>query len=314
MDFSLKDRVYHFATETVGFDDCRFTDPSMGGAIDSYKEWLKDGNHGDMHYLERHLKFKENPALLLENVKSAIVLIKNYKNTDISRLRGRFKIARYAVGRDYHGVVLDRLKKIESFIKKSEPGVICYCGVDSKPIAERSLAIKAGIGFLGKNTMVIKPGMGSYFFIGVILTSYPFRRDNPLAWDCGQCRLCIDACPTEAITEDYSVRALQCISYQTIERKSPLNEEEIRKAAGWTFGCDICQEVCPYNHEKIPLTDWGEFLPEAGVGFNFFEEILNGSRPKEIPKETVLHRSKNRVFPSWDTALTTLDQGHESIR
>ncbi len=312
MEASLKDRVYQFAIETAGFDDCRFTDPSVGDAIDSYKEWLKDGNRGDMHYLERHLKFKEDPALLLKDVKSAIVLIKNYKNTRVRRLTGRFKIARYAVGRDYHIVLLNRLKKIESFIKKEDPGVTCYCGVDTRPIAERGLAIKAGIGFLGKNTMVIKPDLGSYFFIGVILTTYPFKKDKPLAWDCGQCRLCIDACPTEAITEDYSLRALQCISYQTIERKSPLTEGEIKKAAGWTFGCDICQEVCPYNHEKIPLTDWGEFLPEAGIGFNFFEEILDGSRERKIPKKSALHRSKNRLFPSWDRALETLSRRKQS--
>ena len=312
MEVSLTDSVYHFATETVGFDDCRFTDPSVGGAIDSYKEWLKDGNCGDMHYLERHLKFKENPALLLKDVKSAIVLTKNYKNTRARHLTGRFKIARYAVGRDYHIVVLNGLKKIESFIKKEDPGVTCYCGVDTRPIAERSLAIKAGTGFLGKNTMVIKPGMGSYFFIGVILTTYPFKKDKPLAWDCGQCRLCIDACPTQAISENYSLRTTQCISYQTIERKSPLTEEEIRKAAGWTFGCDICQEVCPYNHEKIPLTDWGEFLPEAGVGFDFFEQILKGSRERKIPKESALHRSKNRLFPSWDRALETLSRRKQS--
>jgi epoxyqueuosine reductase len=250
--------------------------------------------------------------LLLKDVKSAIVLIKNYKNTRARHLRDRFKIARYAVGRDYHIVVLDRLKKIESFIKKTDPGVICYCGVDTRPIAERSLAIKAGVGFLGKNTMVIKPELGSYFFIGVILTTYPFKKDSPLTWDCGQCRLCIDACPTQAITENYSLRATQCISYQTIERKSPLTEEEIRKTAGWTFGCDICQEVCPYNHEKIPLTDWVEFLPEAGVGFNLFEQILKGSSARKIPKESALHRSKNRVFPSWDRALTMLNQRHQS--
>ncbi|MCZ6449968.1 MAG: hypothetical protein O6918_03760, partial [Deltaproteobacteria bacterium] len=141
-----------------------------------------------------------------------------------------------------------------------------------------------------------------------------FKKDKPLAWDCGQCRLCIDACPTQAISENYSLRTTQCISYQTIERKSPLTEEESRKAAGWTFGCDICQEVCPYNHDKIPLTDWGEFLPDAGVGFDFFEQILKGSRERKIPKESALHRSKNRVFPSWDTALTTLNQRHESNR
>ena len=171
------------------------------------------------------------------------------------------------------------------------------------------MAIKSGIGFLGKNTMVIKPRLGSYFFIGVILTTHPFKPDPLLTWDCGQCRLCIDACPTQAITEDYTLKATECISYLTIEHKSPLSAEAIQKTQGWTFGCDICQEVCPYNHERIPVTDWPEFLPGSGLGFDFFEEILAGRHPKEVPKDSALYRSRKRLWANWEAAQTHHDTG-----
>ena len=208
----LKEKVFLYATKTLGFDDCRFANPNLGEAIRIYKHWLKENHYGDMAYLKNHLKFKENPDLLLAGVKSSIVLIKNYKNTKERRLKNIFKIARYAVGKDYHVVMRERLDKLIHFMKTQNSGMECYAGVDSSPLPERSLAIKSGIGFLGKNSMVIKPGLGSYFFIGVVLTTHDFESDKPLSWNCGQCRLCIDACPTQAIMEQGAVNATRCIS------------------------------------------------------------------------------------------------------
>lgn len=302
MNYSLKSKIFNFATRELGFDDCKFTDPFLGDSLDVYRQWLDDDHHGDMKYLEEHLKFKENPELLLNNTRSAIVVIKNYKNISQRKLNGNFKVARYAAGKDYHLVISKRLQKLEEFLKIQIPAIETYSGVDSRPIAERSLALSAGIGFLGKNSMVIKPGLGSYFFIGVILTTYEFANDKPLKWNCGTCRLCIDACPTNAILENFSLAAQKCISYQTIERKAPLSGEEISKTNGWLFGCDICQEVCPYNHENIPLTNWPEFLPEAGVGFDFFTKAGEKGEFK-IPKETPLYRSRNCLLSNWQASL-----------
>ena len=326
---SIKQKIFTHATQTLGFDDCRFTDPFLQDHLEESKKWLAQNFHGDMKYLEDHLKFKENPDLLLAGVQSAIVLIKNYKNTSVRRLEGEFKIARYAAGKDYHLVMKERLEKLIGFLKKENPGMECYAGVDSRPLAERSLALKAGIGFRGKNTMVIKPGLGSYFFIGVILTNYSFENDSALNWNCGNCRLCLDACPTQALSEPYSLNATKCISYKTIEQKDPLRQEELKKTEGWIFGCDICQEVCPYNHGRTPLSDWKEFQPNAGVGFDFFRNLsflnasignpdkINGSPTKNlpagrqafggesIPKDTPLYRSRKRVVPNFKLARQT---------
>ncbi len=298
----LKSKIHSYATETLGFDDCRFTDLKLDKAIDNYKTWLKKNDIGDMIYLRDHLNHKADPQLLLENAKTAIVLSKNYKNTTAQKLTNHFKIARYAVGKDYHQVMREKLNELSQQIKTLIPDAECYCGVDSSPIAERSLAIKSGIGFLGKNTMVIKPGLGSYLFIGVILTNQEFEADQPLKWNCGQCRLCIDACPTQAINNDFTLSATKCISYQTIERKTALTAGEIRKAEGWIFGCDICQEACPYNHENTPLTTWEEFLPKSGVGFDFFDKVSDTGTVPMIPKTTPLYRSRKRLVPNWQKA------------
>lgn len=298
LNTTCKDKIIDHAINTLGFDDCRFCDPHLKDELNETRDWLAQDFQGDMKYLKEHLKFKENPDLLLPGVKSAIVLIKNYKNTSIQQNSVEFKIARYAVGKDYHLVMKEKLEALVDFMKKENPGIECYAGVDSRPLAERSLALKAGIGFRGKNTMVIKPGLGSYFFIGVILTNHSFENDVPLNWNCGNCRLCLNACPTQALS-DYSLNATKCISYKTIEQKNPLTQEDLKKTQGWIFGCDICQEVCPYNRGRTPLTDWKEFQPEAGVGFDFF------ARHDSIPKDTPLYRSRKRVIPNWQRARQT---------
>ena len=297
---SLKLKITEYATKTLGFDDCRFTDLKLSGAIAVYKEWLKQGFHGEMDYLEKHLPFKENPGFLLPDARSAIVVIKNYKNTPAQRLLNRVKIARYAVGKDYHDIMLKSLKQLEDFLTKQDPSITCYCAVDSRPVSERSLALKAGIGFLGKNTMVIKPGLGSYFFIGVILTNREFEVDSPLKKDCGECRLCLDACPTNAINGNSTIDSTKCISYKTIERKNPLTVQEAQQQSGWVFGCDICQEVCPYNRGGNALTDWKEFLPASGVGFDFFERFPDETARKKLPKDSPLRRAKQRLWLNFD--------------
>lgn len=295
----LKDRIQAFARETAGFDDCRVTEPRMDDERREWmRTWLGQGMHGDMAYLERHVRYKEDPRTLLSNVKTAIVIIKNYKNTPERELAGNFKIARYAVGRDYHRVLMERLKQVEAFILSERPDSECYLGVDSRPLDERGLAVKAGVGFQGRNTMVIQPGLGSYFFIGVILTTLELPPDSQIRTTCGTCRLCLDACPTDALLEDGSMDARLCISYLNIEKKDPVPREEIEQLRGWAFGCDICQEVCPFNKDQVPLTDWPEFRAEGGVGFEFLETHAEDLSEQSIPRTSAMHRSRKRVVPN----------------
>lgn len=293
----LQEQLRQYATATLGFDDCRFTDLPAPAAFDDCAAWLEAGRHGEMTYLERHLPLKRHPEKLLPGVRAAVVLTKSYRNTRDRELPQRYKVARYAVGRDYHQVMGERLQQLEAFIKERDATSECYSGVDSRPLAERELAVRAGVGFRGKNTLVIKPGQGSYFFIAVVLTTYPFAPDKPLAGDCGSCVRCRQACPTGALLAPGGLDARRCISYRTIEQKTPVTEAQIAKLNGWVFGCDICQEVCPHNRGPAALTDWPEFLPEAGVGFGAFE--ASAGREPRIPRSSPLCRSRQRVLDTW---------------
>ena len=292
MDSLTQTRIREYAITTLGFDLCQFTSPFLEASVlEPYRKMIAARSHGDMGYLERHLPFKENPELLLPGVKSALVVAKNYKNTTESRMEGDRKVSRYAAGEDYHQVISDHLHSLSEYIRRLYPESLSYVGVDSRPLAERSLALKAGIGFSGKNTMVIRPKLGSYFFIGILLSTLDFFPDAPFVGGCGTCQRCIDACPTGALSLDGQLTPTKCISYLTIERKAVPSPEERRQFQGWTFGCDICQEVCPFNHIGVPLTDWPEWDPSRGVGFSLAPERI----PDSIPKNTVLYRSRKRL-------------------
>jgi epoxyqueuosine reductase len=267
----------------------------VGDYLGAYRTLIADEAYGDMGYLARHLPFKEDPSLLLPGVQSAIVVIKNYKNTPEKEWSGSKKVARYAAGLDYHEVMSSRLDQLGREIQLRVPDAQFYVGVDSRPLPERTLAIHAGIGFKGRNSMVIRPKLGSYFLIGVLLTTLDLPPDDRLPGGCGTCRLCVDACPTQAIGMDGSFTTTACISYQTIEHKTPLDTDTLGSFQGWIFGCDICQEVCPFNHRQVPLTDWPEFQPESGIGHTL--------ATTEIPKTSALYRSRKRVLSN---ALNTV--------
>lgn len=282
--------VLEYAVSTLNFDACHLTSPFVAHHLDEYKAWISEGRIGDMQYLMRHLPFKENPELLLPHVKTAIVLIKNYKNTTAKNLDNTYKIARYAVGEDYHHVFTDKMAQLVSYLQSKDSQIQYYFGVDSRPIPERSLALQAGIGFRGKNTMVIHPRLGSFLIIGVIYTTALWDFDPPLDHHCGQCDLCIKACPTGALSVGKGLDVSKCLSYQTIERKSALSDDEKKLSQGWRFGCDRCQEVCPYN-ATTPLTDWACFMPKSGVGFNFLDQYHH-SDEMSVPKSSPLFRNQ----------------------
>ena len=196
---------------------------------------------------------KRHPASLLPGCQSVIAVSLNYNQSN-SAAPGHPKIARYALGRDYHKVIHSKLARLSEAVSETAPGSTSRACVDSAPIFERDFANLAGLGWFGKNTCLIDSKRGSWFFIGILLTTAELEPDKPAIGACGTCRACIDACPTGAIVFTdgrWQVDSRQCISYQTIEHPGPLTQ----KLHGWTFGCDVCQEVCPFNkpRESQPL-------------------------------------------------------------
>jgi epoxyqueuosine reductase len=215
---------------------------------ESFLHWLAQGYAGAMEYLERTAHLRVNPAELLPDARSAVVVGLNYAPAELPETD--YRIARYALGDDYHQVIRAKLETLLSAIQAVAPeaqGRIC---VDSAPVLERDLAWLAGLGWYGKNTCLINTHRGSYFFLGVLLLTLELEYDTPAEGGCGTCRLCLDACPTGALTEPYTLDARKCISYLTIELRDSIPESYRAPMGEWLFGCDICQEVCPFNRPR----------------------------------------------------------------
>jgi len=280
---ALKTDIIAYA-QSLGFDRIGVSSAEpMGLAEKSLGEWIENGNAGEMGYMGKNWKARARPGELLSGAKSVIALAVSYYNDDAERGRrgesekqqrpaspclrvpASGRIARYAWGKDYHKVLKKRLDALVRYIEALAPEARCKTYVDTGPLLERAVAQKAGLGFIGKNTMLITRGLGSYVFLASVLTTLELPSDTPDARSCGSCTLCIDACPTQAITEPYHLDARRCISYLTIESKQQTPEELRSKMGDWVFGCDICQEVCPHN-TRLPPTPVAEFRPEAGVG------------------------------------------------
>ncbi len=223
------------------------------------QRWLERGYHGEMNYMQRHAPLRVDPSSLLPGVKSVISLFYNYY-PDGGKNPGRFKISKYAYGRDYHKVLRKKLRQMVAAIEDQIGPFASRICIDSAPIMEKSWAVRSGIGWLGKHTNVIDPDLGSFHFIATLLVDLNLDTDRPITDHCGSCRLCLDACPTGAIVEPYVVDARKCISYLTIEVKGDLPQHMKNTYRGWIFGCDICQDVCPFNKD-IPSHQEPEFRP-----------------------------------------------------
>lgn len=212
------------------------------------EQWLSQGAHGTMAWMENHFDLRVDPTLLVPGAKTVICLTFNYHNPDTQTDPEAPKISQYAYGEDYHFVVKERLKDLLAFIQTEIGAVDGRCFVDSAPVLEREWARRAGLGWNGRHTLTIHPKRGSYFFLAEIICDLPLVYDDPIRDHCGTCRRCIEACPTEAIApEGYFLDASKCISYLTIELREAIPEEFKTRMEGWAFGCDICQEVCPWN-------------------------------------------------------------------
>jgi epoxyqueuosine reductase len=239
----MKTRIRDFAKQ-CGFDSCQFGRVGPAPHSAEYRRWLKSGAHGEMAWLARDPLRRSDPSLVLPGAKTLLLLAKNYFQGPASR-KHPGRIARYAWGSDYHDLMLAAMEPIDALLR--DLGGIQKCYVDTGPILERDFAAASGLAWHGKSTMCLNERLGTWFFIGVILTSLEFEPDRPVKNRCGNCTRCIDACPTRAIVEPYRLDARRCISYLTIENKGSI-PLEFRKAIGdRIYGCDDCLEVCPWN-------------------------------------------------------------------
>ncbi len=232
--------------------------------------WLAAGYAGTMTYLHRQAPKRRDPARILPGARVAVVTLTNYwhGSTDPGAMpRGsRARIAQYAWSADYHAVVGPRLERLAAAIRELAPGAATKCYVDAGPVPERELAQQAGLGWIGKNMMLIDPARGSFTFIGVVLTDAALAPDLPFDGDrCGTCRRCLDACPTQAFVAPGELDARRCIAYLTIERRGAFTPTERSQVGEWLFGCDVCQDVCPWNEKFATSTRDPELAPQPAV-------------------------------------------------
>lgn len=247
----------------IGFDACGYSAVRfLEKEARDLEEFLRQNRHGEMQWLENHFDKRTNPALLVEGAKSVISVIASYHPAPDSHQPPDIgKVSSYAWGRDYHLVLKEKLRELLFFIENKFGQVGARIFVDSAPVMDKVWAKEAGLGWVGKHTNLIRKGMGSWFFIAEIITDLVVEPDAPVTDHCGTCTRCIDACPTEALTP-YQIDASKCISYLTIELKDSIPEPFIDKMEGWAFGCDICQQVCPWNSFSQPhSTGWFTPLP-----------------------------------------------------
>ncbi len=307
--------------------DAGFLQSRVAGAVvgesnrERLEQWLANGMHGEMEYMARHPR--HNAEVVLPGAKAVIVFAASYFADDpdlhgaeemepaeeIGRIgpmgligpieeAPMVRVARYARGKDYHLVLREKLGPIVEWLREVRPGHEWRICVDSAPLLERAFAEQSGIGFVGKNTMLITQGAGSYYFLAEVVTTAEIAPDAPVLGTCGTCTRCIDACPTEALVAPYKLDARRCISYLTIERKTVLSQDEAAQIGDWAFGCDICQDVCPYN--KRPAVASIEEFASPGLGSRepvatFIEPESNSQFSKRFADSPLLRPGRKRV-------------------
>ncbi|MEZ0005300.1 epoxyqueuosine reductase [Flavobacterium sp. 28YEA47A] len=213
--------------------------------------WLKNNAHGQMGYMENHFDKRLNPTLLVDDSKSVISLLLNYYPQE-TQIADSYKISKYAYGQDYHFVIKEKLKEFLFSIQENIGEVSGRAFVDSAPVLDKAWAAKSGLGWIGKNSNLLSKQVGSFFFIAELIVDLELEYDNAVTDHCGSCTKCIDACPTSAIIAPYVVDGSKCISYFTIELKDNIPQEMKGKFDDWAFGCDVCQDVCPWNRFSKP--------------------------------------------------------------
>ncbi len=274
-----------------GFDACGI---SAAGFLEEeatgLENWLNAGFHGTMSWMERHFDERLDPRKLVPGAKSVISVVLNYFPNEGQRADAP-KISKYAYGRDYHKVIRGKLKRMLLSIQ-DEIGEVSGRGfVDSAPVMDRAWARKSGLGWVGKHSLLLSKGSGSFFFIGALIVDIELEPDGPTTDHCGSCTACIDACPTSAIVAPTVVDSNKCISYLTIEYKGALPSEYQEKMEDWVYGCDICQDVCPWNRFSTPHSE-NDFNIRDSIQNNDWEtwEEITHELWEEITKGSAMRR------------------------
>lgn len=237
----------------LGFDYCGISKADfLEEEAPRLEAWLNKGMQGSMQYMENYFDKRLDPRILMPGAKSVISLLLNYFPSEKQNKNSFYKISKYAFGKDYHDVIKNKLKQLAFFINSQIGNVNYKMCVDSAPVMDKAWAKKSGLGWIGKHTNLINKKSGSFYFIAELIVDVELEYDGPIKDYCGTCTKCIDACPTQAITEPYVVDGSKCISYFTIELKENIPADYKNKFDNWIFGCDICQDVCPWNSFSTP--------------------------------------------------------------
>ncbi len=310
---SLEDVIKARAAE-LGFLGCGITHPGPSAYADHLDQWLAKGYAGTMRYLHRQAARRKEPQRILPEARSVVVVLDNYYTADRAADGSPPRIAKYARGEDYHRVTTARLALLADFLR-DHGAKLSHTFADAGPVPERELAQRAGLGWIGKNTMLVRPDAGSFFFIGSVFTDLTLQPDRPFESDrCGSCTRCLDACPTDALIAPRLLDATRCISYLTIEQKGPIPDELADGFQGYAFGCDICNDVCPWNQRFASDTQIPEFQSRntlEGAGPGLFEDMTEeefaaqfADTPLERPGLAGMRRNFRAAFRSIQGAGT----------
>lgn len=257
------------------------------------ESWLKNGMHGKMSYMENHFDKRLDPTLLVKGAKSVVSLLLNYYTDKEQTDPSAPKISKYAYGTDYHFVIKDKLKDLLEYIRENVGDIGGRVFVDSAPVMDKAWAAKSGLGWIGKNSNLLSKQVGSYFFVAELIIDLELEYDHPTTDHCGSCTACIDACPTDAIVQPYVVDGSKCISYFTIELKDNIPTSYKGSFDNWMFGCDVCQQVCPWNRFSKPHNE-AEFNPHPDLLSMTKEDWIELTEEtfKKVFKNSAVKRTK----------------------
>jgi len=280
--------------QRLGFDFCGISKAEfLEEEAPRLEKWLNSKMHGKMEYMENYFDKRLDPTLLVEGAKSVVSLLYNYYPEQTQHHNDTPKISKYAYGKDYHEIIKEKLKEFLHTLKEKIGDVNGRAFVDSAPVLDKAWAKRSGLGWIGKNTNLINKQQGSFFFIAELIIDLDLEYDGPITDYCGTCTRCLDACPTEAIVAPYIVDGSKCISYLTIELKENIPTEFKNKMDNWTFGCDVCQDVCPWNRFSTTHHE-AQFNNQAGLlkltkdeWFEMTEETFN-----TVFKQSAVKRTK----------------------